>query len=250
MMQHYEGVLGRFDYDDELWKIIPDVDLMDYKHELPGMLIDSLDEREFKGDCPMYIGDSLKYIGNETDGSKIKIPRGIKSTFLMFKDSGIETLPELPRSVESAVAMYWGCTKLKEFEITTKRCVDISYACVNCTSLKRVDIYKSFVRYAEGTFANCSAVVKMCKMPQTLLDADYMFLNCIKMTQTPKLNEKLLCAEGMLAGCRSLKTAPKMHKGTKRIKNMFKGCDSLMSVPKIPLAAREYIWGLKLPDED
>ena len=251
MIEHYDGELGVFDYDDSIWELIEDEDLINYIEIMPDLLRNEIKDEDFMGYWAV-IGDCLRYVGDETDGSKIIIPKGIKSTYLMFKDSNIETMPELPYTVENATAMFWNCEKLKEFILTpkNKRCRDISYVCMNCTSLKTVDIYKSLVTCAEGAFANCISVVKMCKMPQTLLNADYMYENCIKMTQTPKLNEALISAEGMLAFCKSLKTAPKMHKGTKRIKNMFKGCESLMSVPKIPLAAREYIWGLKIPDEN
>ncbi len=65
-MQHYEGEFGIFDYDDTEFKVVSGDEALDYVCEDIGK--DSI----------------LYYIGKETDGSKIKIPEGIKDCSGMF----------------------------------------------------------------------------------------------------------------------------------------------------------------------
>ena len=46
-------------------------------------------------------GGELRYIGSETDGSKIKIPEGVKSLAYTFSGNTLHSLPEIPESVEA-----------------------------------------------------------------------------------------------------------------------------------------------------
>ena len=56
--------------------------------------------------------DYLKYVGSETDGSKIKIPQGIKSCNSMFDGcENLITAPSIPEGVKNCNHMFFCCKK-------------------------------------------------------------------------------------------------------------------------------------------
>lgn len=93
-VNHYEGILGTFDYNTNEWAIA---------------------EKKVKGEDGRSTEiPVLRYIGNETDGDKIKIPEGVKSLDYSFEgNTKLETVPKIPDSVTSAHASFMGCNHLK-----------------------------------------------------------------------------------------------------------------------------------------
>ena len=86
---HYEGELGIFDYDDDQFEI---------------------NEREY-----------LRYIGKETDGSKIHIPEGITNCGEMFFDYRcLQKPPVIPDGVKDCRRMFAECKNLKEAPVIPK----------------------------------------------------------------------------------------------------------------------------------
>ena len=105
---HYDGELGSFDYDSSEFNIV------------------SVAKGKVK--------EFLKYIGMETDGSKIKIPDGLKSLVNTFKDClGLESAPEIPDSVEDMSHSFEGCVNLKAAPVVpsgVKKFTDAVKGCV------------------------------------------------------------------------------------------------------------------------
>ena len=58
------------------------------------------------GDTTPY--KTLKYVGGETDGSKIKIPNGVKTCDFMFDGINLNDAPIIPNSVEDTEGMFNG----------------------------------------------------------------------------------------------------------------------------------------------
>ncbi len=129
-MKHYEGNLGKFDYD----------------------------ESQFCVDSGF-----LRYVGKETDGSKVSIPTGVNSLAWTFAKSKLVTPPvipegvmdcrdafrecpqllkasNIPTSVINCTAMFYNCFRLKEAAvcIPNKNRICRSMYC-GCVSLENVD---------------------------------------------------------------------------------------------------------------
>ena len=86
-IQHYEGMLGEFDYDDTKFQIAED-----------------------------YAFEHLIYIGEETDCSDLQIPYGLHNASFMFAGSAgrnVEFPPIIPDFVDCTEGMFRGCHKLK-----------------------------------------------------------------------------------------------------------------------------------------
>lgn len=111
---HYEGVLGTFDYDEAEFNV--------------GKTVDE-DGKVFY---------ALYYVGNETDGSKIHIPNGVKDISFMFMNNpNIKSGPDIPASVEKCSHTFDGCVNLEypsDIHSNINQC-DAAYA--NCINLKR-----------------------------------------------------------------------------------------------------------------
>ena len=149
-MQHYEGKLGVFDYDDNEFKL----------EHVPGK-----DESEM---C-------LRYIGEEIDGSKIKIPEGIKVCNYMFMDSPIETPPVIPDGVTDCEGMFYGCKALKEPPV-------IPNSVINC---EPPVLPLSFTPVPSLSF----------------VDTERKFLDCKGMEQPPVLHNGIENIDSMFSGC-------------------------------------------------
>lgn len=93
-VNHYEGILGTFDYNTNEWAIA---------------------EKKVKGDDGRTTEvPVLRYIGDEKNGDKIEIPDGVKSLDYSFEgNTKLETVPRIPDSVTSAHAAFMGCDHLK-----------------------------------------------------------------------------------------------------------------------------------------
>ena len=76
-MQHYKGMLVEFDFSPNDYKIVK-----------------------------VGPNDTLHYIGDETDGSKITIPEGMTSYYGMFYKTKIVTPPIIPSGPASAENMF------------------------------------------------------------------------------------------------------------------------------------------------
>lgn len=100
MMKTYTGVLGTFEYDDELFEIMlcSEAEIIPYSDE--------------DAEDGMY-APCLMYIGSNTDCSQLEIPPGLLVCDYMFYDTPIELPPKIPMGVVSCVRMFAGCSNLE-----------------------------------------------------------------------------------------------------------------------------------------
>jgi len=108
------------------------------------------DNTEFK-----LINGYLRYIGAETDGSKIKIPKGITNCGFMFCGcSSLIEPPEIPVGVTDCISMFYGCV-----------------------SLTKAPEIPEGVTYCLSMFSGCKSLVRAPEIPVGA-DCDCMFLGC------------------------------------------------------------------------
>jgi len=146
MIQHCNGPLGNFQYDD----------------------------REFtlKDNC-------LHYIGTETDGSKIKIPKGIKDCNSMFYGCrSLVRAPEIPTGVINCDYMFDRCTSLieaPEIPVGVTKCV---YMFFGCSSLLNAPEIPAGVTMCYAMFYGCSSLAEAPTIPAGVTNCNYMFFDC------------------------------------------------------------------------
>ncbi len=132
-IQHYSGALGEFDYDTRQYA---------FKHN--------------------KYGYNLVYIGNETDGSKIKIPDGITSCNHMFEGTDIEIAPKIPESARKSEHMFSDCNNMHTATAIPGNLNNMSYMFSNCKSLKEPPMINSSIKNTydntkhESMFEGCS----------------------------------------------------------------------------------------------
>ena len=121
MLKKYEGILGNFQYDDT----------------------------EFQLKSNSY----LRYIGTETDGSKIKIPAGVTNCSYMFQDcSSLLKAPEIPTGVTNCFAMFYGCRSLIEASEIPTEVKSCGYMFKGCSSLIKAPEIPKGVTHCAGMF--------------------------------------------------------------------------------------------------
>ena len=153
MIKKYKGKLGKFSYDDADFKI----------SKLYGT----------------HGVDYICYIGNETDGSKIKIPKGIKSCYHMFAYNSLETPPEIPEGVKDCSLMF-----------------------VDCKNLKIAPAIPEGVKNCNGMFWNCYSLETAPAIPEGVEDCRSMFWNCINLKILPEVPETVKNKGDMFTGCK------------------------------------------------
>ena len=178
-MIHYEGELGVFDYDDKEFEIT------DYYNEA-------------------YQGQHLHYIGHEPDGSRIKIPDGIKNGYLLF--GGCESLkeaPAIPKGIESCSCMFFDCTSLEKPPIIPESVSDCSYMFFNCTSLKLPPVIPEGVKDCDIMFDQCISLEKPPEIPENVGNCDWMFRGCESLEKSPIFpeNAQILYIDEVFEGC-------------------------------------------------
>lgn len=108
-VNHYKGVLGEFDYDTSKWAIGTK---------------EVTNESGEKGTIPVlrYIEeDNDKLFEKSLNGDKIHIPDGVKSLDYTFEGlTQLETVPDIPDSVESAHCAFKDCTGLQRASKSAK----------------------------------------------------------------------------------------------------------------------------------
>lgn len=202
---HYEGVLGSFDYDPNLFR------LGYWEAEVEGNMI--------RVPCLHYVGDGAvenlagySYNGF-LDGAKIEIPEGLKIADYMFAETGIKSMPELPESLESAHGMFMNCTNLE------KGCSD-----------SKVDtgVYQGSLsmppnlKDTSWMFAGCVNMKDYVgDMGQDLVDARYMYSEC----QALGWDGKSLDDEGFMETSFQAPNLSRLrYMDSEYVSNMFDGC--------------------------
>ena len=132
-VKHEDSALGKFDYNADEFEITTD-----------------------------YRGEPyLKYIGSETDGSKIKIPDGIVDCSRMFEGcSNLKSAPEIPKGVENCSYMFRKCYYLEQAPVIPEGVKDCSFMFEDC-SLKEPPIVPHSVESTYNMFEGNPRSVKL-----------------------------------------------------------------------------------------
>lgn len=183
---HYQGDLGDFVYDPKLFQV--------QKIKIP--------DNESKYSSV----EILRYIGTETDGSKIEIPSGLENAQFMFMNTDIKSTPELPSSIKRTDGMFLGCKSLVTADIK----------------------FPPSLESAPFMFANCSKLENgPLLIPGTIKDANMMFVNNENLKNAPKIGEGVESAELMFGNCKKLTDFPNIPQSMKDYQHMTFGCDEL-----------------------
>lgn len=210
-IRHYKGPLGVFDYDDTEFKL----------------------ERfiEWNEDYEQEDVFCLRYIGKETDGSKIKIPEGIKFCTRMFMNSPIETPPVIPDGVIDCDGMFDGCEALKEPPVIPDSVINCNEMFRWCSSLKRAPKIPASVRYCKGMFMGCTSLEEPPVIPNGIKDISRFLSGCKNLKYAPVIPDGVINCESSFQGCSSLKKAPKIPGSVKNCCCMFYKCEALTEPP-------------------
>lgn len=136
MIDHYEGSLGIFDYDTSLFRVI---------------LNDSVEEY-----------NSLRYVGTETDGRKIFLPRGLVSGYETFKGCiYLLSPPVLHTGLVNANRMFEGCEFMKEAPLLPPSLLYGYEMFKGCLSLSMPPVIHENMEICNHMFDDCSDVIQI-----------------------------------------------------------------------------------------
>lgn len=154
----------------------------------------------------------IRYVGNETDGSKIRIPDGLTDGTCMFMNTDITFMPKLPMSLKFGDAMFMG-TKL----------TSVYQGSVNPVTKRTV--LPPGLRSTSFMFANCRDLeIGPMDVPPLVKNADFMFADCGRLVNTPRLSYGLRYGDAMFAGCHSLTEKPRKPSSMKSSESMTYDC--------------------------
>lgn len=152
-------MIGIFEFDDEEYEIV------------------------FTSINGWLIADHLHYIGKETCGYKIKIPKGVVKCDRMFEGCYILTPPKIPEGVIDCRNMFRGC-KLLHFA------PEIPEGVIDCRNM----------------FEGCLFLeTPPTKLPGSVMLANSMFEGCSALKSIPQMNEASIeSTSRMFCGCTGL----------------------------------------------
>lgn len=183
-MKHYEGELGVFDYDETQFEITTTVK-------------------------PTYrrspLGDTrLRYIGDETDGSRIVIPDGIVDLTQTFMNSDLVTPPFIPDG--------------------TVRCMETFRGSDNLTQIAELP---EGVLETLGMYKGCTSLVNAGSIPSTVINCCGMFYCCFYLKTAAIFDSMPKCARiSMYHYCFNLEEIYDLE-CTKDTQSMYNCCFNL-----------------------
>lgn len=183
---HYTGASGDFSYDPSEW-------------QLDAVRV------EADGAFPGGSFQVLRYIGKETDGSKIHIPEGITNCTEMFKGTDIKSAPAIPNSAVSCTSMFADCKNLKEGTWIPKNVKETCFMFEGCENLRYFDDpIPGNVDSACYMFKDCKSLETAPEIKEGVKDGEGMFANCESLRKNPKIPSSMRYREGMTTGCKGL----------------------------------------------
>ena len=212
MIQDYDGILGKFKYDDTKFNLIEGI---------------------------QWNRVGLHYIGEESD---IEIPEGLRTCKNMFKNSKYEKLRIHfnNQPIRSCRNMFNDCRNLTEIEfydINTEEVEDMCNMFYTCSALRRIDLsgfnFKT-VTDVSNMFAYCRSLEEIDLSNfngEQIETVRSMFMNCTKLRgidfgkyDFQNVDEM----DNLLAGCTELMYvhAPNLILDTGSF-SIFKGCKNL-----------------------
>lgn len=210
-MKKYEGVLGKFQYDETKFEI-------SYTEE----------KTEF-----------LKYIGEEIDGRKIKIPDGVTSLDYTFEGTAITSSPDMPDSVVSADYVCYNCADLESSGKLSKNLKSVESAWGECHALKRAPYLTDSIEKADFAFDGCENMTELYNLPKSLKHADGMFANCKKLEAIPDFPAGLESADAIALNNISLTKTPAVNEKCRNLTCGFSGCINVEERGYVPESLKQ-----------
>ena len=198
---HYKGPLGEFDYDPNQFRLITIPDGLGEDFSMDGLHM-----------------QVLHYEGEETDGSKIEIPRGCKDCTCMFAKTKISSTPVLPEGITSGLAMFAKCDFLETANSRIPSSMnETAYMYMDCKNLKiGPGVIPGNVLDAEGMFMNCSNMMSTPRIRDGVKNVSYIFANCERLRKKPDWPRSIEKDVGATSGCIGIDEA-EIEKESRRI---------------------------------
>lgn len=170
----------------------------EYKGPLGEFRYNTADFEVMNKYTPIGVIQILKYRGQEVDGSKIKIPLGVKDCSYMFEKQSIKTPPVIPPTVRCTNYMFYGCVSLERGALLPygvesasfmyAGCRNVMYVpacpgtlrlaqymCDGCRSLLAPPVLNNGIQKVTGLCRNCIGLQELALLPDTVIDASYMY---------------------------------------------------------------------------
>lgn len=188
----YSGPLGTFTFNKNEFEL--------RKHPVPATV-----------DAPAADTIILKYIGTETDGRKISIPKGCTDISLMFEGTDITSAPRLPLGVRYAVGAFKDCESLADARGNVPRLPptvrDASYMFAGCTRLKHGPDVPGMVDAMDGMYYGCRSLSATPSVGGGVGTMDYAFADCPSLKQAPRVPKGAVSARDVTACCPGIDAA-------------------------------------------
>lgn len=195
-MYHYVGHHGDFVFDPKEFEV---------------QAVDSDDGRF----CAGGRSHIIRYIGSETDGAKIQIPKGVTDATLMFANTDVTSMPHLPDGLVSADGMFMGSKLGSVYQGAVSK-------------FSHRGLFPPSLKSANFMFTQChDLTVGPQVLPGSIITANYMFTGCEALKNTPKLSGGLIAGDSMFAGCHSLTMKPKKPGSMKYSEDLTYDCPGI-----------------------
>lgn len=198
----YSGPLGTFTFDKTQFEL--------RKHPVPAT-----------GDAPAADTIILKYVGTETDGRKISIPKGCTDISLMFSGTEITSAPRIPYGVKYAVGAFKDCDALADARGNVPRLpltvIDSSYMFAGCTRLRSGPDIPGTVDAMDGMYYGCHALSRTPSIGGGVGTMDYAFADCPSLKQAPRVPKAAISARDVTACCPGIDAAKDRERSRERL---------------------------------
>lgn len=193
---------------------------------------------EYDDEQFQHVGDGrLKYIGTETDGSKIQVPEGLVDGTALFEDTKIKSGAQLPNSLRKMTNMYRGCIDMTDPGVIPDAVTDIDGA-YSYTGIKDAPYMPDSVETSNFAFDHCEDLERCQNFSKNMKHAVCMFSGDKSLKELPEeLPDALIDMDGFACACPSLVNAPKTGKNVKNMSNAYASDVSLENMPEIPEGA-------------
>lgn len=199
MLKKYNGKLGTFEYDDNLYNVIQDED-----------------------------GEYCHYIGSDMDN--VTPPVGLKDYTGLYMGTNITKPVVIENGVISTNSMYADCKQLKEGSIIPDSVIDMSFMYDGCSNLESIPNFSKNAVNLSATCANCSSLKTLPPIPGSAKQCDSIALNCESLTGPIEIGygvEDISCG---FAGCSSLESSIELPSSILKSEDVFENCMMLDNI--------------------
>ena len=201
MSVSYNGSIGSFEYDPEVWEIVKDTNNKENLH--------------------------YKDINTPFSGKDITVPKGVTDYTGLFENTRIRSGIRVPDGVTSTERMMAGCYDLIEGSIVPDSVTNQAFMYDGDINLQRnVNISPNAVNL-DCFAANCRSLEEMGEIPDSAKSAESMLQGCRSLSMPVHGGRNLENINAMFAGCESLEDIPADINPNAKGENVFEGCSKL-----------------------